>query len=62
MPVTHLRCDMELMLKEIVKLVKDCENNKPLREAEKIRQERKCYEDIKGIIELFVGKEKENGV
>ena len=51
---------MELMLKEIVNLVKDCEDQKPLREAEKIRQERKCYEDIKAIVEPFMGKEKEN--
>jgi len=51
---------MELMLKEIVNLVKDCEEQKPLREAEKIRQERKCYEDIKAVIEPLMFKENED--
>ena len=50
---------MELMLKEIVKLVKDCEENKPIREAEKIKQERQCYEDIKAVVEPFMGKQEE---
>lgn len=48
---------MELMLKEIVNLVKDCEDKKPLRECEKIRNERKCYEDIKAVVEPFMSKE-----
>lgn len=51
---------MELMLKEIVKLVKDCEDNKPMREAEKIRQERKCYEDIKAVVEPFMESRRGN--
>lgn len=48
--------DMEIMLKEIIRIVKDCEDTKPIREAERIRQERKCYEDIKGIVEPFIYK------
>ena len=51
---------MELMLKEIIHLVRDCEDKKPLRETEKIRNERKCYEDIKAVIEPFMGKDLNN--
>ena len=50
---------MELMLKEIVRLVRDCEDDKPLREAEKIKKERQCYEDIKAVVEPFIGKQEE---
>lgn len=52
---------MELMLKEIIHLVRDCEENKPLRESDRMRNERKCYEDIKAVIEPFMGKEMEYG-
>ena len=47
---------MELMLKEIIHLVEDCEDKKPVREVERIRNERKCYEDIKKLVEPFIGK------
>lgn len=52
---------MELMLKEIIHLVRDCENEKPLREVDRIRKERKCYEDIKAVIEPFMRKDLEYG-
>jgi hypothetical protein len=48
--------DMELMLKEIINAVSECEANKGIREAERIRQERKCYADIKGLVEPFIYK------
>ena len=51
---------MEIMLKEIISLIKDCEKGKPLREAEKIRMERQCYEDIKAVIEPLMSKEEEH--
>jgi hypothetical protein len=47
---------MELILKEIINLVRDCEDSKAYREADKIRQERKCYEDIKAVIEPLIHK------
>ena len=45
---------MELILKEIISLIRDCENSSAVREAEKIRNERKCYEDIKKLLEPFM--------
>lgn len=52
---------MELIVKEIIHLVRDCEANKPVREAEKIRVERKCYEDIKAVVEPFMNRNLETG-
>lgn len=51
---------MELMLKEIIHLVRDCESEKTLREVDRIRKERKCYEDIKAVIEPLMGKDAGN--
>lgn len=45
---------MELMLKEIIHLVNDCENNKGIRVADNIRQERECYTRIKEVVEPFI--------
>ena len=47
---------MELMLKEIIHLIDECEDKKPLRESERIRYERKAYEDIKRVVEPFITK------
>ena len=52
---------MELMLKEIIHLVRDCESEKTLREVDRIRKERKCYEDIKAVIEPLMGKDVQYG-
>ena len=45
---------MELIVKEIIHMIEDCENDKPTREADRIRSERKCYEDIKNLVEPFM--------
>lgn len=52
---------MDLMLKEIIHLVRDCESEKSVREVDRIRKERKCYEDIKMVIEPFMGKDLDHG-
>ena len=46
---------MELIIKEIINLIEDCENSNPTREADRIRNERKCYEDIKNLVENLKG-------
>lgn len=48
---------MELIIKEIINLIEDCENKNPQREADRIRNERKCYEDIKDLLEQLKGVE-----
>lgn len=49
---------MDLAMKEIILLVRDCEMNKGTREAERIRQERECYRNIRDVVEPFLqGKE-----
>ena len=53
--------DMELMLKEIINLVRDCESQKTSREAERIRNERKTYEDIRKVVEPFIAKSEVSG-
>ena len=47
---------MNLIIKEILSLIKDCESNKGLREAEKIRAERECYRKIKELLYVVEGE------
>ena len=49
-------------MKEIIHLVRDCENEKPLREVDRIHNERKCYRDIKAVIEPFMSKDIDRGI
>lgn len=53
---------MNLVLNEIVHLVRECEEKETLREVERIRNERKCYEDIKAVLEPYLMKEVECSV
>jgi len=46
---------MELIVKEIINLIDDCESKNPAREADRIHNERKCYEDIKNLVEQLKG-------
>lgn len=47
---------MELIVREIIYLITEAEQNKKgKREAESIRIERKCYEDIKKLIAPLKG-------
>lgn len=48
---------MELIVKEIIQLIDDCESKKTSREADRIHNERKCYEDIKQLVEQLKGVE-----
>lgn len=49
---------MELIVKEIIHMVRDCEDKKTFREADRIKNERQCYQDIKNLVEPFMGREK----
>lgn len=53
---------MELILKEIIHLVNDCEENKGMREADRVKQERECYTKIKEVVEPFFPVIKERKV
>lgn len=47
---------MDLIVREIISLISDAEELKDgKREAEAIRVERKCYEDIKNLVESLKG-------
>lgn len=46
---------MDLIIKEIIRLIQDCESDNPKREAERIKNERKCYAQIKALVEPLKG-------
>lgn len=50
---------MNLIISELKLTVQECERNKKYlhREAEQIREERKCYERIKGILGVIDDEE-----
>lgn len=54
---------MSLIIKEIQHAIRDCEENKKsmIREAERIHEERKCYQYIKHLMGVITN-EKNNAV
>lgn len=48
---------MSLILKEIENIIRDCESKKSIREAERIREERKAYKQIKDLMGVIVNEE-----
>lgn len=50
---------MSLILKEVQMAIRDCEENKKsmIREAERIHEERKCYQYIKHLMGVITNEE-----
>ena len=55
---------MSLIIKEIKLSIEDCENTKKtlLRESDRIREERRCYEHIKHLMGVIENEEENNTV